>query len=88
MATITIKSNNAEDIYFINELARRLNLETEIKTPENEIDIGQFKPVIDYEDTPEGVVEAIKRGLEFEKKLDAGLVKAQTLREMLDEDEN
>ena len=43
---------------------------------------------IDYEDTAEGIVEAVKRGLEFERKLDAGLVKAQTLREMLDEKVN
>ena len=43
---------------------------------------------IDYEDTAEGVVKGVKRGLEFERKLDAGLVKAQTLREMLDEKVN
>lgn len=85
MATITITSNKADDIYFISELARRLNLETKIKMPETETSIGSMQPVIDYEDTAEGVVDAIKRGLEFEKKLDAGLVKAQTLREMLDE---
>lgn len=85
MATITITSKKAEDIYFINELARRLKLETEIKTPDNEIGIGQLKPVIDYEDTPEGIVKNVKQALKEVKEARAGKRKLQTLDELLDE---
>jgi len=81
MGTLQIFSNKADDLLFLNEMARRMNLRTEIQIPE----IGT-QPVINYEDTAEGVVEAIKRGLEFERKLDAGLVEVQTLRQMLDGD--
>jgi hypothetical protein len=88
MATLQIHSNNTDDLYLLNEMAKRMNMKTEMKIPEPEKSAGRTQPVIDYEDTAEGVVEAIKRGLEFEKKLDAGLVEAQSLKEMLDEDEN
>ena len=43
MGTIHIHSNEADDLYFLNELARRMNLETIIETPENEIFIGKIK---------------------------------------------
>lgn len=44
MGTITIHSNKAEDLYFINELARGLNLKTEIDTPSTETTIGRMQP--------------------------------------------
>jgi hypothetical protein len=85
MATLQIFSNNTDDLYLLDEMARRMNLKTEMNIPESEKSAGRTRTVVDYEDTAEGVVEAVKRGLEFEKKLDAGLVEAQSLREMLDE---
>ena len=88
MGIIHIYSNKSEDLYFLNELAKRLNLKSDIETPETETAAGLTQTAIDYEDSAEGVVEAVKRGLEFERKLDAGIVKAKTFREMLDEDEN
>ena len=41
MATITIKSNKTDDLYFISELARRLGLPTEVETNDNSIEINR-----------------------------------------------
>jgi hypothetical protein len=38
MATITIKSNKTDDLYFISELARRLGLPTEVETDDKPIE--------------------------------------------------
>ena len=44
MATLQIHSNNTDDLYLLNEMARRMNLKTEMKTeiapPENKSSIG------------------------------------------------
>ena len=37
MGTITIESNKTDDLYFLNEMAKRMNLKSNIETPENEI---------------------------------------------------
>jgi hypothetical protein len=42
MGTITIKSDKADDLYLLNELARRLNLETEVKTEDDLTGAGEF----------------------------------------------
>ena len=39
MGTITIESNKTDDLYFLNEMAKRMNLKSNIETPENEIEI-------------------------------------------------
>jgi hypothetical protein len=72
MGTLQIFSNKADDLLFLNEMARRMNLKTKMQIPET-----GTQPAIDYEDSAEGVVEAIKRGLEFERKLDAGMWKCK-----------
>ena len=82
MGTITIQSNNTGDLQFLSDLALRLGLKAKIDAP----NINQLEePTIDYEDTPDGIVDGVKQGLQFVKELDAGLHKEQTLREMLDE---
>jgi hypothetical protein len=47
MGTIHIYSNKPDDLYFLNELARRMNLKTKIEPPENEtvnsLDRNDFK---------------------------------------------
>ena len=86
MGTITIQSNNTGDLQFLSDLAFRLGLKAKIDVPEIDIKVNQLEePTIDYEDTPEGIVDGVKQGLQFVKELDAGLHKEQTLREMLDE---
>ena len=85
MGTITIHSNKADDLYFINELARRLNLKTEIDTPPAEPTIGKMEPAIDYEDTPKRVVEKIQQSMDEIKLAREGKIKLQTLNELLDE---
>ncbi len=57
MATLQIHSNNADDLYLLKEMTRRINLKTEIKVPEPETSIGRTQTVVDYEDTPERIVE-------------------------------
>ena len=56
MGTITIKSNKADDLYFLNELARRLNLETEIKTEDDFTGTGGF---INKNDKEKELIEMI-----------------------------
>jgi len=87
MGTIHIHSNKPDDLYILNELAKRMNLKSNIEIPEIETNISPTQPDIDYHDTPEGIVEAIKRGLQYEKELDAGLHKEKTLLELLDEED-
>ena len=85
MATLQIHSNNAADLNLLNEMARRMNLKTEIKIPEPETNAEHDKPVIDYEDTPERIVEKIKMGLKEVKERNAGKRKLKTLEQLLDE---
>ena len=40
MGTITIHSNKADDLYFLGEMARRMNLKANIEAPKNETSIG------------------------------------------------
>ncbi len=42
MGTITIESSKPDDLYFLNEMARRMNLKSNIEAPENEISIGRI----------------------------------------------
>ena len=85
MGTIHIHSNEADDLYFINELARRMNLEAEIKVPETETSVGRMQPAIDYEDTPQRIFEKIKKGLKEVEERNAGKRKLKTLKQLLDE---
>ena len=85
MGLLQIYSNQADDLYFLNEMARRMNLKTEMKIPEPETNVGHTQPVIDYEDTAEGVVEGVKRALIEVEEAAAGKRKLKTLKELLDE---
>ena len=85
MATLQIHSNSTDDLYLLNEMARRMNLKTEMKIPEPETSVGRTQPAIDYEDTAEGVVEGIKRALIEVEEAAAGKRKLKTLQELLDE---
>lgn len=40
MGTIHIHSNKANDLYFLNEMARRMNLKSEIKMPKPETNVA------------------------------------------------
>jgi hypothetical protein len=83
MRTLQIFSNKADDLLLLNEMARRLNLKTELKLPETNPCIG--RPMIEYEDTAEEVVEGIKRALlEVEESM-ADKRKLKTLEELLNE---
>ncbi|MCD4788834.1 MAG: hypothetical protein K8R37_02445 [Bacteroidales bacterium] len=42
MGTITIESSKPDDLYFLNEMARRMNLKSNIEAPEKEISIGRI----------------------------------------------
>ncbi len=59
MNTITIKSNKPDDIYFLNELARRLNLETDIKTDDDYQGKGKLKPVRNTDSEKEKVLKEL-----------------------------
>ena len=85
MGTILIQSEKPDDLYFLNEMARRMNLKSKIDAPVTKPNISQPEDDIDYEDTPDRIVEKIKQGLQFEKELDAGLHKEETLQDMFDE---
>ncbi len=88
MGTITIKSKEPDDLYFLSELVKRLGLEAEIKEDGDYVGEIKTKSIIDYEDTPEGIVEAVKRGLQYIKETKAGLHKSKTLRELITEMED
>jgi len=61
MGTIHIHSNKVDDLYFLNEMARHMNLKAEIKVLEPETSVGRIQPTIDYEDTAVQIVEGVKR---------------------------
>jgi hypothetical protein len=85
MGTLQIFSNKTDDLLLLNEMARRLNMKTELKLPETDSGIALKKSAINYEDTPEGVVEGVKRALvEVEESL-TGKRKLKTLEELLNE---
>lgn len=67
MGTIHIHSNKADDLYFLNELARRMNLETNIETPENEIFIGKKKKVLKNEEKKLAEMAFLTSGATLEK---------------------
>lgn len=67
MGTIHIHSNKADDLYFLNELARRMNLETIIETPENEISIGKIKKDLKKEEKKLAEMAFLTSGATLEK---------------------
>ncbi len=85
MGTLQIFSNKADDLLFLNEMARRMNLKTEMQIPETGTSLGYTQPAIDYEDTAEGVVEGVKRALIEIEDTVAGKRNLKTLEELLDE---
>ena len=85
MGTITIESSKVDGLYFINELARRLNLKTKIETDVTETSSDRLATVVNYEDTPEGIVEGIQQGLKEVELAREGKIKLKTLDELLDE---
>ena len=80
MGTLQIFSNKVDDLLFLNDMARRMNLKTEMQIPET----GR-QPAIDFEDTAEGVVEGVKRALVEVEEAVAGKRNLKTLEELLDE---
>jgi len=85
MGTIQIHSNKTDDLYFLNELARRMNLKTEIKIPKTETSVGRMQPAIDYEDTAQRIFEKIKMGLKEVEEMKTGKRELKSLDELLDE---
>ena len=85
MGTLQIFSNKADDLLLLNEMARRLNMKTELKLPETDSGIVQKETVTDYEDTPEGIVKGVKRALIEVEESAAGKRKLKTLEELLNE---
>jgi len=83
MGTLQIFSNKADDLIFLNEMARRMNLKTKMKMPEP--DLEHAHPIINLEDTAEGIVEGIKRALIEVEEAHAGKRKLKTLEDLLDE---
>lgn len=85
MGTLQIFSNKVDDLLLLNEMARRLNLKTELRLPETDANIEQKKSNIIYEDTAEDVIEGVKRALIEVGESVAGKRKLKTLEELLDE---
>ncbi|OQX74554.1 MAG: hypothetical protein B6D61_11530 [Bacteroidetes bacterium 4484_249] len=84
MNTITIKSNKPEDIYLLDELARRLNLETEIDTKDY-TGIAKQKPVQNDKDSKESILEDLRTAFREVKLAKEGKIKLKTLEDLLDE---
>ncbi len=84
MTTLTIKTDRSDDLYFIRELARRLNLEAEIQEDDNYTSFGKMRSVGD-EDTKEDILKALSEGLHEVKQAKEGKIKLKTLDELLDE---
>jgi len=84
MGTLQIFSNNIDDLNILRELAKRMKLKTKITMPDSESGTLQ-EPLIDYEDTAEGVVEGVKRSLIEVEEAAAGKIKLKALTELLNE---
>lgn len=69
-------------LLFLNEMARRMNLKTEMKIPEPDLD--KEKESINYKDTAEGVVEGLKLALIELEEAHAGKRKLKTLEDLPD----
>ncbi|MCD4697465.1 MAG: hypothetical protein K8S16_14625 [Bacteroidales bacterium] len=89
MGTITIKSDKPDDLYFIRELARRLNLKNEITTTETETSIDSIQPTHEEDEAvPLSAVDGIIEGMKEVRAHQEGNLELGTLGELIQELEN
>jgi len=89
MGTITIKSDKPDDLYFIRELARRLNLKNEITTTETETSIDSIQPTHEEDEAvPLSAVDGIIEGMKEVRAHQKGNLELGTLGELIQELEN
>ncbi|MEA3443308.1 MAG: hypothetical protein U9R19_01130 [Bacteroidota bacterium] len=67
MGAIHIYSNKTDDLYFLNELARRMNLKTDIETPENNTSGAKVKNNSIKEDDKLAELAFLTSGVTLEK---------------------
>lgn len=82
MGTITIKSDRVEDLYFINEMAKRMGLVAEITSEDNQVSnriMKQDRKKV----TAISIAESIKQGLKEVEEIKAGKLKPLTLTDLL-----